>query len=298
MMHQLHITNSEHTAGNTRYKLIQLEQGSQEWLDYRRSHITATDACVIMGSPWKSPYKLYQEKSDPGFKQETNERMKRGTDLEPIARHLCCIKTGLDFKPAVAVKDWAMASLDGITSDGKEILEVKCPGPKDHALASVGRIPDHYMAQLQHQMYVCDVEKVHYFSFDGIDGELVIVHRSPDYIETMLTKEKEFYDCLINKKPPLGADLCIYRSDDEWSDCASRWKYLNEKIKMLQKEEEEVREKLIELAGESNTKGEGIQLSQVTRKGNVDYTRIPELIGINLDVYRKPDSFFWKLSCA
>jgi putative phage-type endonuclease len=299
MMHYLHSIDTEHPIGKTDYKLVHLEQGSQEWLNFRRSHITATDACVIMGSsPWKTAFKLYEEKTNAQFKQETNERMQRGIDLEPVARHLCCIKTGFDFSPVVAVKDWTMASLDGMTSDGNQILEIKCPGPKDHAMAAAGKIPDHYYPQLQHQMYVCGLEKCHYFSFDGIDGELVVVYRCDDYIRDMLEKERVFYDCLMSKTPPEGGDLCVYRSDEEWSEYAGRWKYLNDQIRILQKEEETIREHLIKLAGQSNTKGEGICVSQVTRKGNVDYTRIPELKGIDLEAYRKPDSTFWKFCCA
>ena len=44
-------------------------QGSQEWLDLRKTKITATDACVIMGeSSWKTIIQLYEEK----ISQENN----------------------------------------------------------------------------------------------------------------------------------------------------------------------------------------------------------------------------------
>lgn len=175
-------------------------QGSPEWLKLRRSKVTASDACIIMGSPYKTKARLYEEKT---LEIETfvSSRMQRGLDLEPIARDLFTLKTGIEMIPRVSVKDWAMASLDGISSRN-EILEIKCPGEKDHSIALSGKIPEHYIAQLQHEMYVFDSEKVYYFSFDGFDGVVVEVNRDEDYIKKMLVEEWKFYECLMNRKPP------------------------------------------------------------------------------------------------
>ena len=66
-------------------------------------------------------------------------------------------------------------------------------------------------------------------------------------------------------------------------------------IKELEKEEEEVRKQLIFLSGESNTKGAGISLCQIQRKGNVDYSKIPELRGVDVEKYRKPAINSWRI---
>ena len=58
-----------------------------------------------------------------------------------------------------------------------------------------------------------------------------------------------------------------------------------------------MRKQLIFLAGESNVKGGGITMCQIQRKGNVDYSLIEELKGIDLDQYRKPSSFGWRITC-
>lgn len=141
-----------------------MEQGSIEWLNLRKTKITATDSCVIMGaSHWKTKIQLYHEKMSPENKNFTNAAMQRGIDLEPVARDLFFIKTGIQMHPQVVVSDWAMASLDGICDMGMHILEIKCPGPKDHAIALEGKVPDHYYPQLQHQMWVCNVHRMFYF---------------------------------------------------------------------------------------------------------------------------------------
>jgi hypothetical protein len=72
---------------------------------------------------------------------------------------------------------------------------------------------------------------------------------------------------------------------------------LTESIKELQKQEEELRKELIFLSGESNSKGAGISLCQVVRKGSVDYSKIPELKEVDLDKYRKDSISSWRITC-
>lgn len=278
---------------------LALEQGTLEWLQLRKTKITATDASIIMGvNPWKTKQQLFREKTSNDVKPlYINEAMQRGTDLEPIARSLFNLKTGLDMQPIVVVKEWAMASLDGKDEKSGYILEIKCPRVKDHDLATSGKVPEYYYPQLQHQMYVADVPFTYYFSFDGADGVIIQVKRDEEYIQKMLIEERKFYDCLISNTPPeTQEDEYVKRDDFLWQQCASRWKSLTNSIKELEKEEEELKKQLVFLSGESNTKGAGISLCQITRKGNIDYARIPELIGVDLEMYRKPSITSWRIS--
>lgn len=269
-------------------------QGTEEWHKLRKTKITATDAAVIMGtSHWKTPLQLYHEKLSDAPPSPANERMQRGLDLEPLARQLFCLKTGHKMIPKVVVKDWMMASLDGINY-WDEILEIKCPGTKDHSIAISGKVPDHYYPQLQHQMYVCNSEKSFYFSFDGFDGVIVEVLRDNKYIQKLINEEKKFYECLINKTPPIGN--YIERIDSEWEEYASKWITLNQTIKELEKQESEIRNRLIELSGQSNSKGFGVTLSQIQRKGNVNYSNIPELKNVDLEKYRTQPTNMWRIS--
>lgn len=287
------------TATNTNHEILPAYvQGSQEWLELRKTKITATDAAVIMGaSPWKSKHKLYEEKVLSVAPMIPTDRMQRGLDLEPIARDLFTIKTGIEVSPRVIVDDWRMASLDGISDCGKYIVEIKCPGDHDHALAMSGRIPEHYYPQLQHQMAVCNVESMYYFSFDGVDGVTIMVHADKAYQEKLYDQELKFYECMLTKTPP-APDECRYtvRDDDIWIQCAISWKECSQKIKELEKEEESLRKKLIFLSGESNSSGAGISLCKVERKGNVDYSSIPCLKGLDLEPYRKESSSSWRIT--
>jgi len=189
------------------YEIVEVDQGCAAWHALRKRKVTATDAVVIMKeSRWKTPSNLYYEKISDSPPAIPNERMQRGTDLEPIARENFIRSTGIVVTPKVVVKDWAMASLDGMSEDGNCIVEIKCPGSRDHSIALKGKIPDHYQAQLQHQMYVTGLQETFYYSFDGEEGVYFKVKRDDKYIERMVIEEKKFYENLMLCMPPEKED--------------------------------------------------------------------------------------------
>jgi len=177
---------------------IQLEQGSQQWLDFRKKGVGASDAIIIAGlSPWRTREQLLLEKRGLIEPQPVNSSMNRGMMLEPKARRCAEEMFETLFLPEVRISPvypWCYASLDGICIDNKILLEIKCTSKKNHALAKEGKIPEYYKPQLQHQMYVCGFDKCHYFSFDGEEGVIVIEHRDQEYIDNLVELEKKFYE--------------------------------------------------------------------------------------------------------
>ncbi len=286
---------------------IELIQGTPEWHALRKTKITATDAAIIMGqSHWKTRIELYHDKLSSEPPMAPNARMQRGLDLESAARELFTLKTGIELIPKddprnVVIhpeKNWMMASLDAVSVCGNYTAEIKCPGEKDHNTALQGKVPDHYFPQVQHQFEVRKPKKHYYFSFDGFDGPILEVKPDWEYIKNMIEEEYKFYQCLITRTPPEPAEGdYIEREDDLWRQCASNWMGVTSQIKDLEKQEEELRKQLVFLSGESNTKGAGISLCQVQRKGLVDYSKVPELKGIDLDKYRKGSTTSWRITC-
>jgi putative phage-type endonuclease len=184
---------------------VNVKQGTDEWHQFRRTHLGASDAISIMGmSPWKSPLGLYEDKIF-NIDQEENEFMARGKRLEPIALEAFEKETGLIMFPGVFVHDtidWMSASFDGITLEQDAICEIKCPGKKDHAIALKGKIPTKYIPQLQHQIYVSGLSFSYYYSFDGESGVVIEVKRDQEFIDKMVEKEFEFWNCLMSLTPP------------------------------------------------------------------------------------------------
>lgn len=281
-----------------------MKQQTKEWHDLRRTKIGGSDAPVIAGvSPWRTPYQLWQEKLGLVAGQSSNSHMERGLKLEDQVRLLFVAETGISIQPMVMLSkehDWMMASLDGVSSDKKHAVEIKCPGQQDHETAIQGNVPAKYIPQLQHQMKVLELDKMYYASYlPNHDSDFVLFHvkRDEKYIENLVEIEKEFWDCVRKEKPPqmVNKDF-VERSDEIWLEQAYHWKILNKTLKDLEKKEKEARESLINMAIEKNTQGGGVKLTKLVRKGTVDYTAIPELNQIDLEQYRKSSQEYWKIT--
>jgi putative phage-type endonuclease len=181
---------------------VNLVQGSPEWLQWRSGRITATDAAIIVGlNPWKSPDELLDEKLGRVIPPPPNDRMKRGTLLEPTARALFIETTGIEVEPACVEHDkmwWHASSLDGLDATGKIIIEVKCPSAETHAMASVFDIPRYYYAQMQHQLISTGADICYYVSYypDDPVEQLHILEVYPDevFMQSMLLLEQAFYE--------------------------------------------------------------------------------------------------------
>lgn len=178
-----------------------LVQGSPEWHEYRKTHIMATHAPIIMGkSKWSTPRDLFLEMAGLNPPKPQNGAMRRGLELEPIARDLCCELLKIDLKPVVMQSDFCdfmSASLDGWNAEKKVLVEIKCPGLQDHTEARFGNIPEHYKHQLVHQMLVANAEEGYYASYRPNDRfeKLVLVRlkfEQSDYDE-LLEEELKFY---------------------------------------------------------------------------------------------------------
>lgn len=276
-----------------------MDIGSREWLEKRGESIGSSDAPVIMKvSPFKTPYQLWEEKV-LGKEQSLNSAMKRGTEMEPLAREWFINKIGISVEPVFlkhANYGWMTATLDGYNEKESVLVEIKCPSAKTHALAKQGKVPDHYYPQVQHQLAVTGFGLAYYVSFDGQDGAVVEVPRNDKYIDTLLSEEYKFFECMTDLTPPglTEADWVDMDINKDWQEISEQYKKVNGLIKELEEEEEFLRSQFILFSEGRNAKGCGIRLTKCLTKGNIDYTKIPELKNINLEQYRKPSYTKWR----
>lgn len=183
---------------------LDVVQGSPEWHEERKNHVCASDAASIMGlNRWCSRQEILERKLGLIPEVEKTYLMQRGIELEPIARD--CAQEMLDtfFIPRTYESleyPWMMASLDGVCIDNKIVIEIKCTNLKNHELAKNGKIPEYYYPQVQHQMAVCQVDCIHYFSYDGNSGIVVVVERDEEFIKRMIEMEYDFYQEMTNDK--------------------------------------------------------------------------------------------------
>lgn len=166
------------------YKEIELDQGTSEWKQWRLGGFGASDVPVLMGeNPWKSIETLLKEKEGYGGDYQ-NSAMRRGKMLEPEARKEYCRKFGLSVAPiCLQHKDyfWARASLDGMSGNRKNVVEIKC-GESAYRRAQRGEIPKYYYGQLQHILFVTGLDMIDYWCYlPNRDGVLLHAKRDDPY---------------------------------------------------------------------------------------------------------------------
>jgi putative phage-type endonuclease len=282
-------------------KIIEVEQGSQEWLSWRKTVITATDASIIMGNnPWHTPYTCWQRKLGLIEEKKINDAMARGKRLEPEARTQFIERYGIDMKPMVVESseyEFLGASLDGISHLGRSLLEIKCGGSKLHAMAAKGEIPAYYQDQMQHQLFVTGASLCFYYSYDGEDGICIEVFPDPEYKKKFMPKAREFWRCIALFDPPelMDSDYKDMSDAPTWEELALEYTKLIEEIKRLEEKKERYRKEILDLCGDESCSGHGIKVLRRPTKGRVDYDMIPEIKGIDLDKYRKDSTIVWKI---
>ena len=278
-----------------------LKQNTEAWLEMRKNHIGASDAPIILNlSPYLTPYQLWEQKLGLSPSQFQNQAMKRGHDLEEQARLELEKMTGHFFLPQVKVHHsipWMMASLDGVDVENKHIAEIKCPNKQDHSLALCGQVPEKYIPQLQHQLEVCQLDMVYYFSFDGAQGAIVKIYRDDKYIKKMLIEEEKFWECMQSViAPELSEKDYEIRSEDSWEKFASEWISTYRQLKDLEGKEKRLRDSIISMCEKRNSIGGGIKVTRSIRSGTVDYSSIPELQNVQLEKYRKKPVEYFRIS--
>lgn len=273
-----------------------------EELKFRKNYIGGSDAPVIMEkSPWTTPFELWQIKTGlkPDF--EGNRATDEGKRKELIARRVFEEKTGMLMFPEKRISkdyEFMMANLDGISLDGKYAVEIKCPGEEDHELALNNIVPDHYYPQLQHQICVLNLQMIFYFSFNGKENKIIEVPRDDSYISNLIGKEAEFFNKYMKKMiaPPLSDKDFVSRNDTKWLEKSLQWQRILEQKQMWEEAEEKIRKELIEMSEGHSTIGGGIRLTKVISKGNVNYSKIPQLKEIDLEEFRNSPRESWRLT--
>ena len=110
-------------------------------------------------------------------------------------------------------------------------------------------------------------------------------------------EEQKFYQWLENRQPSEKSEESFdQRSDEAWEQCSSQYIKNLKAIKDIELEQEKLKNQLMFLSGHKNCRGGGISLCQVTRKGNIDYSKIEILKDIDLEQYRKPETTSWRIT--
>ena len=285
------------------YEYLDLEQGSDPWLEMRRLIVTATDYPVISGEmTWtrsgpKTPLGLYHQKV-MGTKIPDNVYMERGRRLEAQALVVIEEKLGIKLnkpkdRPIVRNLDhpWMMASLDGWNEETEALVEIKCPMGENLLKAQYGEIPIYWKMQGDYQMTVLGITSMYFFIYSD-DGEQYVIPHSltEEAKEQCIELSKEFYDCLVNgEEPDVTEDDYIEIDDKEAIELAKALEKQIESHKISEKVLKGLKEKVLAKTDDGNCtfKDCRLKISRCAGRETIDWKAIAEELEIPEEIINK-----------
>ena len=150
-----------------------------------------------------------------------------------------------------------------------------------------GKGPEHYLVQIQHQLMVSGADTAHLWIFDGHAGLLHVINRD-DVMMARIRKAWETFQQFLDSDspPPLTDQDRVLRDDSEWSMAASAYLEAKRQADDASDRLDAAKAVLIALCKHPKEQGAGVSVTRYWKNGNVEYKKVPELQGIDLDKYR------------
>jgi len=295
------------------FAIVDLEQGTQEWLEWRKTGITASEIAAILGlSPYKTPWQVWAEKTGlvPPEDLSKNPFVTAGVALEDTARQLFEQQHD-DILLPVCVEStrypFLKASLDGL-SQNNEPVELKVPSEstweKVNADGENSEAYKLYFPQVQHQMLVTGASRGWLVFYR--DGELreFCIEPDPAMQDAIVQTASAFWQSIVDgKEPAKDPERDVFNPNDEqraqWEPAAESWLECNAELKMLEQRLKEIKAEQTKQLGImkslmgsfTHAEASGLKVTRFGVRGTVDYDRLMADKGISpdeLETYRKP----------
>jgi predicted phage-related endonuclease len=190
-------------------KILNVTQGTDEWLALRGRYHTASEAPAMMGASSKCTRTQLLHNKATGDEKEYSQWVRenlldRGHEIEATARTIVELSLGDDLLPATGVDDGGrfLASFDGLTMDGRVGFECKMWN-KDLAQAVRDcQLTPEYFWQLEHQAMVADLDRIIFVCTDGTPERFLRM----DYVPSPERRRQ-----LIAGWDQFDADLASYK---------------------------------------------------------------------------------------
>jgi len=295
------------------FAIVDLEQGTQEWLQWRKTGITASEIAAILGlSPYKTPWQVWAEKTGlvPPEDLSNNPFVAAGVAQEDTARQFF-ERQHDDILLPVCVKStkypFLKASLDGLSQDNIPV-ELKVPSEATWDKVDIeGENSEAfklYYPQIQHQILVTDASCGWLVFYR--DGQLreFFIEPDPAMQDAIVQTASAFWQSIVDgKEPAKDPERDVFHPNDEqraqWEPAAESWLECNARMKSLEQEIKEVKAEQTRHLGIMKTlmgnfthaEASGLKVTRFPVRGTVDYDRLMTDKGISpeeLETYRKP----------
>ena len=288
-----------------------MEQRTQEWFEARRGKLTGSNIGAALGiNPWKTPDDLIRQMvreyhgAEPDF--TGNMATEYGATHEPLALMDYMGQSGNMVEECGFFvhpdHDWLGASPDGLIDDDG-LIEVKCPfglrnkTGKDLVFKTAEEQP-HYYAQMQIEMACTGRKWCHFYQWAKDGYYIESVEFNQKWFTDNLPILLEFYHRYINEVDnpehlePKQKEINTLKA----KELIEEWDQITETINNATARKKELLEELVKISKERDAVIHGRKLTQVERKGSVQYKKIPELQGVDLEQYRGKSTTYWKFS--
>ncbi len=244
-------------------KIINLSQRDDDWLEWRKGGITATDATILLNrSPYKTRWRLWAEKT--GYAREVD------LSLNPLVRR------------GVENEDKARQAFEAKHND---LLLPVCVESAQNPLKPYQL----YYAQVQHQLLVTGADKGWLvFWYEGELREFVIT-RDEAMLNELLAQAKEFWQQVLERKEPEKdpeRDLYIPhgKQAERWISAAEEYRIYDAEIQELKQRLSELQDKQKPLLDDMKSlMGEyfhadygGVMVTRYKVAGRVNYKKLLE----------------------
>ena len=247
----------------------------------RKSGIGATDISCIFGlNPYKSSYELWAEKTSDIIETLDSERLRYGSYLEPFILSEYGLKTN-----SIVEKDnnlyihpdypFLISHIDGKVKNANILVEAKTVNSFASRLECWGdeftdEIPEHYLLQCAHEALV--YSRANNTSIEVVDlamwsdqGLKIFTYKKNEKLEDMIIKKAANFWSLVKAKIPPevnsyeeaiikfkevrgGSEVCL---PDEKLPVLAELKNVKEQIKVLEKEESQLKANIAEIMKDS-----------------------------------------------
>lgn len=275
--------------------IIDLKQGSREWLEFRKTKFNASETPDVLGIGFNKPYKLALIKSGDELVYK-NYAMKLGNENEPTIRDFLNAKYELNLKPVVMLSDEDdrfLASLDGVDFEKNVFCEIKFSKSEFECVKEWGLPTEKYYYQIQHQFYVTGLSKC-IFAVGAINENFEY-----EIIDIEVKRDDEAINKLKNAWIEFEKNYMSQSVDDEWLTLSEELHELSEKKKLLDEKVEELKKRAIEKANGKELKAYGLTIYQINRKPTIDYKSFVESQKLEVPKeYVKDGSVTWSVRVA
>lgn len=190
--------------------MLEIKQGTDDWHQARLGKVTASKVADVMAKTKSGPSAsrtnymmelLCQRLTGSREEGYVNAAMKRGTDMEPIARIAyeaseSALVDQVGFVPHLSIPAFG-ASPDGLVgTDGQ--IEIKCPNTAQHVeFLRTGKPEGKYIIQMQAQMACTGRDWCDFVSYDdrlpeALQYKKVRIARDSAFIVTMESEIRQF----------------------------------------------------------------------------------------------------------